>query len=82
MTAMSFIWDPQRGHISGSTSYTFAISLAQAERQARCGMVCAVECPRSAGGCSGCEALQAVGATRATWGQRCHRALQREEYNP
>lgn len=26
MTAMSFISDPQRGHINGSTSYTFAIN--------------------------------------------------------
>ena len=39
MTAMSFISDPQRGHINGSTSYTFAINLAQAERQARGGTV-------------------------------------------
>jgi hypothetical protein len=39
MIAMSFISDPQRGQISGSTSYTFAISVAHAERQTRGGTV-------------------------------------------
>ena len=66
MTAMSFISDPQRGQISGSTSYTLAISLAHAERQARWGTVCAVGCPASVGSCWACDSFQAVGATRAT----------------
>jgi len=37
MSAMSFISEPHRGQSMGSTSYTFAISLAQADRQAACG---------------------------------------------
>jgi hypothetical protein len=57
-------------------------NLDHAERQLRCGMVCALECPRSVGSCSGCESFQALGATRETWGQCCQCALQREEYNP
>ena len=48
MTAMSFISDRQRGQISGSTSYTFAIGLAHAERQVRCVTVCASGGPASA----------------------------------
>ena len=48
MTAMSFISDRQRGQISGSTSYTFAIRLAHAERQVRCVTVCASGGPASA----------------------------------
>ncbi len=34
MMAMSFISNPRRAQTNASTSYTFAISLAHAERQA------------------------------------------------
>jgi hypothetical protein len=70
MTAMSFISDAQRGHISGSTSYTFAISLAQAERQARCGTDSVWFGAGSEGESWGWESFQAAGARRATWGKR------------
>ncbi len=58
MTAMSFISDPQRGQTNGSTSYTFAMSLAHAERQALCGTVCVLSGLSSAGSCWGCESLR------------------------
>ena len=82
MTAMSFISDPQRGQISGSTSYTFAISLAHAELQALRGTVSVLFGVGSEGNSWGWESFQAAGARRATWGKVCQRALQREEYNP
>jgi hypothetical protein len=42
MTAMSFISDPPRGQIKGLTLHSLAISLAHAERQVRCGTLCAL----------------------------------------
>ena len=82
MTAMSFISDPQRVQISGSTSYTFAINLAHAERQARRGTVRVLFGVGTEGNSWGWESFQASGARRATWGKRCQRALHREEYKP
>lgn len=82
MTAMSFIWDLRRGQISGSTSYTFAISLAHADRQARRGTISVLFGIGSEGNSWGWESFQAAGARRATWGKRCQRALHREEYKP
>ena len=82
MTAMSFISDPQRGQISGSTSYTFAISLAHAERQARWGTVSVGRVLVQKVTPWAWESFQAAGARRATWGKRCQRALHREEYKP
>ena len=38
-SVMSLIWEPHRGQTKGSTSYTFAISRAHAERQAACDTV-------------------------------------------
>jgi hypothetical protein len=82
MTAMSFISEPHFGQINGSTSYTYAISLAHAERQARWGRICLRANPGTPSSCSACDSFQSAGATRATWGKRCHRALHREEYKP
>ena len=82
MTAMSFISDPQRGQVSGSTSSTFVIGLAYAERQARRGTVSVLFGVGSEGNPWGWESFQAAGARRATWGRCCQRALHREEYKP
>jgi len=78
MSAMSFISEPHRGQSIGSTSYAFAISLAQADRQAACGTV--------GSGCAGTGSMwdwrHPRGAARRMWGHACQRTLHREEYNP
>jgi hypothetical protein len=82
MTVMGFISDPQQGQINGSTSYTLATSRAHAERQARWGTVRVGVGMGWEGDCQGWKSLHAAGARRATWGQCCQRALQREAYKP
>jgi hypothetical protein len=82
MSAMSFISEPHRGQSMGSTSYSFAISLAQAERQAACGTVVGSVASVCAGTGSMWDWRHPRGAARTMEGHACHRALHREEYNP
>ncbi len=82
MTAMSLILEPHRGQSNGLISYTFAISLAHAERQVACDTVVG-SVPSACGDIgSTWDRRHPWGATRETCGKRCRRALHREEYNP
>jgi hypothetical protein len=86
MTARTRIWEPQRVQRKGSTSYTFASSRAQAERDSvadtdRFG-VSWEAVPRRRAGCPWWSFCHPSGASRARWGWRDHVPREREEYKP